>query len=180
MEEIIDEDYDLLNILCGNIIFYKDIFNWLKNFNYNLKISKDSYIININNNNCFNSTELTDIIFKSTTSSLIQQLTNNIKKKVIIIDNFDCIYMADKTINATLLKILIEKKIKNIPIICIANEEIIKKIGDIKKLCKIYKLEIPSKNEICNYLSNIKYENIKLSKNYITRSKIQFIYSFFY
>ena len=176
-----EENIELLNILCGNIIFYKDILNWLKNFNYNLKISKDSCIIitgktcigktysinkicsiinydiiNINNNNCFNSTELSDIIFKSTTSSLVQQLTNNIKKKVIIIDNFDCIYMADKTINTTLLKILIDNKIKNIPIICIANEEIIRKIGDIKKLCKIYNLEIPSKSEICNYLSNIK------------------------
>jgi len=194
MEENTEKDYNLLNILCGNIIFYKDILNWLKNFNYNLKISKDSCIIitgktcigktysinkicsiinydiiNINNNNCFNSTELTDIIFKSTTSSLIQQLTNNIKKKVIIIDNFDCIYMADKTINTTLLKILLDNKIRNIPIICIANEEIIRKIGDIKKLCKIYNLEIPSKNEICNYLSNIKYENKKLSKSYIEK-----------
>jgi hypothetical protein len=85
-------------------------------------------IINISNNNCYNSAELNDIIFKSTTSSLVQQLTNNIRKKVIIIDNFDCIYMADKTINATLLKILVDNKIKNIPIICLANEEIIKYI----------------------------------------------------
>jgi hypothetical protein len=194
MEESMGEDYDLLNILCGNKIFYEDILNWLKNFNYNLRISKDSCIIitgktcigktysinkicsiinydiiNINNNNCFNSAELSDIIFKSTTSSLVQQLTNNIKKKVIIIDNFDCIYMADKTINTTLLKILIDNKIKNIPIICIANEEIIRKIGDIKKSCKIYNLEIPSKNEICNYLSNIKYEKKKLSKSYIEK-----------
>lgn len=191
MELLNNEDYDIINMLCGNKNTYIEILIWLKNFNYNLKISKDSCIIvtgktcigktysinkicsminyeivNISNNNCYNSAELNDLIFKSTTSSLIQQLTNIIKKKVIIIDNFDCIYMADKTINATLLKILIDNKIKNIPIICLANEEIIKKIGDIKKICKIYNLNIPTKEEISNFLLSSS-KTKKLSKKYI-------------
>jgi len=112
MELLSEDDYNIINTLCGNKTIYCEILIWLKTFNYNLKISKDSCIIvtgktgigktysinkicsmtknyeviNINNNNCYNSAELYDIIFKSTTSSLIQQLTNNIKKKVIIID----------------------------------------------------------------------------------------------
>jgi len=195
MELLSEDDYNIINTLCGNKTIYCEILIWLKTFNYNLKISKDSCIIvtgktgigktysinkicsmtknyeviNINNNNCYNSAELYDIIFKSTTSSLIQQLTNNIKKKVIIIDNFDCIYMADKTINATLLKILIDNKIKNIPIICLANEEIIKKIGDIKKICKIYNLNIPTKEDIYSYFSNMSISSSikKLSKKNI-------------
>lgn len=128
---------NIMNELCGNKEIYNNILLWLRNFNYKTKISTDSCIIvtgktcvgktysinkicshlnyeiiNINNNNCFNSEQLNDIIFKSATSSLLQILTGNIKNKVIIIDNFDCIYTSDKTINATLLKILTDRHIK--------------------------------------------------------------------
>jgi hypothetical protein len=199
MELLTEYDNKIINMLCGNKIIYGEILIWLKTFNYNLKISKDSCIIvtgktcigktysinkicsminyeiiNISNNNCYNSAELNDIIFKSTTSSLVQQLTNNIRKKVIIIDNFDCIYMADKTINATLLKILVDNKIKNIPIICLANEEIIKKIGDIKKVCKIYNLSIPTKEDIYSYFSNLSISSSNIKK--ISKKNIDNLY----
>jgi hypothetical protein len=169
---------NIMNELCGNKEIYNDILLWLRNFNYNTKISTESCIIvtgktcvgktysinkiccnlnyeiiNINNNNCFNSEQLNDIIFKSATSSLLQILTGNIRNKVIIIDNFDCIYTSDKTINATLLKILTDRHIKNIPIICISNNEIIKKIGDIKKNCKIYDIIVPTKEEIIQHIT---------------------------
>jgi hypothetical protein len=151
--------------------------NWLRAFNYDTKISAQSciivagptsigksYSINsisnylnyeiilIDNNNCYNSQFLKDIIHKSTSSSFIQILTNNFQKKVIIIDNFDAIFMSDKTINITLLKILLENKLKNIPIICISNNDIIKKIGDIKKLCNMYLLSTPNNGEITELL----------------------------
>jgi hypothetical protein len=169
---------NIMNELCGNKDIYNNILLWLRNFNYNTKISTESCIIvtgktcvgktysinkiccnlnyeiiNINNNNCFNSEQLNDIIFKSATSSLLQILTGNIRNKVIIIDNFDCIYTSDKTINATLLKILTDRHIKNIPIICISNNEIIKKIGDIKKNCKIYDIVVPTKEEIIQHIT---------------------------
>jgi hypothetical protein len=146
---------------------------WLRNFNYDTKISAQSCIIVagptsigksysihsiskylncetilIDNNNCYNSQFLKDIIYKSTSSSFIQILTNNFQKKVIIVDNFDALFMSDKTINITLLKILLENKLKNIPIICISNNDIIKKIGDIKKLCVMHLLSTPSNDEI--------------------------------
>jgi hypothetical protein len=66
--------------------------------------------------------------------------------------------MADKTINITLLKILKDSAMKNIPIICISNNDIIKKIGDIKKVCKIYYLNLPSKNDIVKILTNKGFE----------------------
>ena len=166
--------------LCGNQEIYSSIILWLRDFNYKKKISTDSCIIvtgktcigktysinkicnylnyeiiNINNNNCFNSEQLNDIIFKSATSSLLQVLTGNIRNKVIVIDNFDCIYISDKTINTTLLKILTDGKIRNIPIICISNNEIIKKIGDIKKNCKIYDIVVPTKEEVIENINNM-------------------------
>jgi hypothetical protein len=182
---------EVIDTLCGNKNIYGDILKWLQNFNYISKISKNScilvsgktcigktYSINkicsainyeivaINNNNCFNSEELIELIFKSTTSSLIQQLTNNIKKKVIIIDNFDCIYISDKKIAITLLKLLNEGKIKNIPIICIVNDEIIRKIGDIKNYCKVYNLSKPTKDDIYSCISCEKLSKIHIDKIY--------------
>lgn len=177
---------ELINNLCGNHNQYKEIYEWLKDFNYNIKISVLSciivagptcigktYAINeicnllnyditlIDNNNCYNFNTMKDIIYKTTTSSLLQILTNNIRNKVIIIDNFDSIFTSDKTININLLKLLNEKKLKNIPIICIANNEIIKKIGEIKKTCKIYNLSKPSYKDIKLLLNN---KNIKDNK----------------
>jgi hypothetical protein len=173
-------DEEIMKGLCGNKEIYSSIISWLRDFNYKKKISTDSCIIvtgktcvgktysinkicnylnyeiiNINNNNCFNSEQLNDVIFKSATSSLLQVLTGNIRNKVIVIDNFDCIYISDKTINTTLLKILTDGKIKNIPIICISNNEIIKKIGDIKKNCKIYDIAVPTKEEVIENINNM-------------------------
>jgi len=173
-------DEEIMKGLCGNKEIYASIISWLRDFNYKKKISTDSCIIvtgktcvgktysinkicnylnyeiiNINNNNCFNSEQLNDVIFKSATSSLLQVLTGKIRNKVIVIDNFDCIYISDKTINTTLLKILTDGKIKNIPIICISNNEIIKKIGDIKKNCKIYDIVVPTKEEVIENINNM-------------------------
>ena len=51
-----------------------------------------------------------------------------------------------------MLNILLENKLKNIPIICISNNDIIKKIGDIKKLCSVYLLSTPNNDEITKLL----------------------------
>ena len=174
-----DNDNTFIRTLCGNHNIYSSILIWLQKFNYDIKISAESciivagptsigksYSINsicnyldyeitlIDNNNCHNSQYLKDIICKSTSSSFIQILTNNFKKKVIIIDNFDSLFISDKTINLTLLRILLENKLKNIPIICVSNNDIIKKIGDIKKVCNIYTLTTPNNDEITEILQS--------------------------
>ena len=174
-----DNDNTFIRTLCGNHNIYSSILIWLQTFNYDIKISAESciivagptsigksYSINsicnyldyeitlIDNNNCHNSQYLKDIICKSTSSSFIQILTNNFKKKVIIIDNFDSLFISDKTINLTLLRILLDNKLKNIPIICVSNNDIIKKIGDIKKVCNIYTLTTPNNDEITEILQS--------------------------
>ena len=174
-----DNDNTFIRTLCGNHNIYSSILIWLQKFNYDIKISAESciivagptsigksYSINsicnyldyeitlIDNNNCHNSQYLKDIICKSTSSSFIQILTNNFKKKVIIIDNFDSLFISDKTINLTLLRILLDNKLKNIPIICVSNNDIIKKIGDIKKVCNIYTLTTPNNDEITEILQS--------------------------
>jgi nucleoside-triphosphatase THEP1 len=115
----------------------------------------DLFVINIDINNCSTSEEFIDFIIKSISSSLIQILTNNNKKKIILIDNFDVLLSLDATINIALLKILTKKNnYKHIPIICISSIELIKKIGDIKKKCKIININDPTNDEIFNIISN--------------------------
>ena len=189
-EELTEDDRGFISSLCGNHNIYSNILKWLRTFNYDTKISAQSciivagptsigksYSINsicnylnyeiiiIDNNNCYNSQYLKDIICKSTSSSFIQILTNNFQKKVIIVDNFDSLFIGDKTINLTLLKILLENKLKNIPIICISNNDIIKKIGDIKKVCNIYILSTPNKEEITEILQKKEVDVNNINKH---------------
>ncbi len=164
---------EFINTLCGNHNVYQDLLLWLKNFNYGDKISDKScifvvgdacigktyslnkickylnlYTIRIDTHNCWNSVQFKDLLFKSMTSCLVQSIENTKINKVIIIDNFDSLFSADKTINQAILHILKERKMKNIPIICITNQDTLKKMGDIKKLCSIYELQTPLSNDI--------------------------------
>lgn len=132
---------------------------------YNLCNELDLYIIDIDTNICISSILFNDFIIKSLTTSLIQQLTNNNKKKIIIIDDFDILISNDSVINITLLNILSTiNKYKNIPIICISSIELIKKIGNIKKKCKIIEYNDLTNEEIINIiLSNDKYKNYDIN-----------------
>jgi hypothetical protein len=120
------------------------------------KISKelDLFICTINSNNCSSSIQLGDLLYKSYVSSLIQVLTNNKQKKIIIIDDFDILMAIDNTINLTLYNFINNNsnKLKHIPIICIININLIKKIGEIKKKCKIIQIPNLDEYEIHNIL----------------------------
>lgn len=101
------------------------------------------FIVNIDSFNCSSSLQLSDLLFKSFTSSLLQTLMNNTNKKIIIIDDYDVLLALDNNISLTLFNFINTNtnKLKHIPIICIINTEVVKRIGDIKKKCKI--LEFP-------------------------------------
>jgi len=126
----------------------------------------DLFIINIDSFNCCSSVELYDLLFKSYVSSLIQILTNNNSKKIIIIDDFDILLSLDNTINKALYNFILNNngKLKHIPIICIINTNIGKKLGDIKKKCLMYDFPKMSDNEIFEilkiYKSDIKIKEV--------------------
>ena len=113
----------------------------------------DLFIININSYNCYTSKQLTDLLFKSFVSSLIQQLTLNTQQKIIIIDEFETLLSFDSTMNIHLFNFLSTSH-KHIPIICIVSNNI--KLGEIKKKCVFYELPNLTNIEIYNILSNYK------------------------
>ncbi len=116
----------------------------------------DLFIIHINSNNCSTSSQLNDFLTKSFVSSLIQILTNNNSKKIIIIDDFDVLLMLDNTINLSLYNFILNNtnKLKNIPIVVIINNETIKKIGEIKKRCKIIEINKLDEYDIYDILKS--------------------------
>lgn len=130
----------------------------------NIAKELELFIVNINCFNCISSNQLTDLLIKSFTSSLIQILTSNNSKKIIIIDDFDILISLDNTINLAFYNFInnYTNKFKHIPIICITNNSIVKKLGDIKKKCKI--IDFPKIDEYKFY------EILKSYNNNITLS----------
>lgn len=183
-----------MDSLCGNKEKYKYISEWINtqinkkdsklSFNNFLFITGNSgigktysilkiceelnlFVSYITTNNCSSSADLKDIIIKNTTSSLIQVLTNDTRKKIIVIDEFESMLSLDRTLNSTLFNILTEKQYKFIPIICISSLDIIKKIGNIKKKCQIVQLEQPSIEDVFQIMKN-KFVNISDDELYKT------------
>lgn len=177
-----------MELLCGNHTKYNEIKEWINNqLNTNQKyISLNSilficgnsgigktysinhickvlnlYVINISTINCWNSDELKELLIRNTTSSMLQILQNNKQRKIIIIDDFESLMAIDRTINTVLYNILSSIKIKNIPIICISSNDIIKKIGLLKNKCKIIYIPNPTDNDLLKIFNkNNKKENL--------------------
>jgi len=173
---------DITSELCGNKDQYNDIISWISGQidDYSGKItisnllfvcgnsgigksysirkicsSFDLDIINITISTCISSSELNDNITKASSSCLVQKLTNQKKKKIILIDEFESMMAIDRTINTTLLNILSQSKIKKIPIICISSNDNIKKLGTLKKKCKIIELSLPTNNEVFSVIKKL-------------------------
>jgi hypothetical protein len=149
-----------------------------------LCIELNLFIININSYNCCSSKQLTDLLFKSFVSSLIQQLTNNTQNKIIIIDEFETLLSFDSTMNIHLLNFLTTAH-KHIPIICIVSNNI--KLGEIKKQCILYELPPLNNIEIHNILLNYNPDinltdstNIAIQSNYNIKTCIQIITNTYY
>lgn len=162
MEEIkkwIIDCYSFPKLSFNSCLFISGVSGSGKSYLVN-KIIKDLDLFNISidSNNCCSSSQLIDLLMKSFISSLIQILTNNNSKKIIVIDDFDVLNSIDNTINLSLNNFIINNtdKLKNIPIIIIINNEIIKKIGEIKKKCKIIEINKLDEYEIFNILKNYK------------------------
>ncbi len=163
MEEIkkwIIDSYSFSKLSFNSCLFISGVSGSGKSYLIN-KIIKDMdlFLISINSNNCSSSTQFIDLLMKSFISSLIQILTNNNSKKIIVIDDFDVLNSLDNTINLALYNfILNNQKLKNIPIIIIINNDIIKKIGEIKKKCKIIEINKLDEYEIFDILKKYKQD----------------------
>lgn len=151
--EQINLQKDNMRLSTNNVLFVSGNSGIGKTYSIQ-KICNDLnlHIVYISTSKCNSSKELDDLITKTCSSSLLQVLLNDNKQKIIIIDEFESMICIDKTINTTFINILESKKLKAIPIICIASVDIVKKIGIMKKKCKIINITHPDVNEIYDIL----------------------------
>ena len=90
------------------------------------------------------------------TYNVYSLLNNDFKKIVILMDEIDCMNNGDKGgINLLIKMVRVKKTTKQKneektynPIICIGNNENDKKIKELMKVCSVYKLNIPTTNQI--------------------------------
>lgn len=119
-------------------------------------------VIKFTLNNCPTSDNFEDLLYKNITikNNFLELVSNKIEKKIIIIDNYEILLSVDRTINNIFYNILNNKKFKNISIVCICSNDLLKKIGNIKKKCSIYEFKTPSLEYIYEILKK-KYNDIK-------------------
>jgi len=169
----------MIEQLCGNHVEYQEILDWINDHinikpsiiscndllfvsgNYGIgktySINKICEHLNLDTirltiNTCISSTELLDNITKITSSSLLKILKNENRPKIILIDEFEAMLAFDRTISTTLFNILSQGKLKQVPIICIISPDNLKKLGAIKKKCKIIELNHPSDDDMISVL----------------------------
>lgn len=132
------------------------------------KILEDSNmeIIKFTTKEINNSKELEDKLTKTITvknfMSIISQ--KEIKKKIILIDDYDELLALDRTINNTIYNILNIKKIRNIGILIISSNELLKKLGNMKKKCKCLEIKKYDEKELYQILKKLKNIDDKLIK----------------
>ena len=117
-----------------------------------------------------------DLITKNNISnkSVISILKNEIKPTAILMDEIDSMNNGDKGGINSLIKIIRPKKTKkqkgeeicNLPIICIGNNFIDKKIKELIKVSYTFELKLPNDKQIANILENYQtITNKKMSKS---------------
>jgi len=94
-------------------------------------------------------------------SQNVLDMMRGVKRKIVIVmDEIDGMNSGDKGGISSLIKLIRQKKTKkqkgeqktNIPIICIGNYFMDKKIKELMKVCNIFELKQPSTNQINSYL----------------------------
>lgn len=110
-------------------------------------------------------------------SQNVLDMMRGIKRKIVIVmDEIDGMNSGDKGGISSLIKLIRQKKTKkqkgeqktNIPIICIGNYFMDKKIKELMKVCNIFELKQPSTNQINSYLK----KEIPEYKNFTNTMKI--------
>lgn len=106
----------------------------------------------IHASNCLNYKELRDMLRKASNPSLITR-THSEKPFVIVIDDIDILCSLDRMMMTTLLDIFINKEgLPHVPILCIGNLELEKRLGNTRNKCTILRCTAPTDTDIFLFL----------------------------
>ena len=151
-------------LIKRNIYFYGNHGIGKTTLILNLLKCLDYEIIKIHSNEIKSKNYLNIITKKNLSNNNVLNMFKKInKKKVIVIDEIDNIKICNRGFIGELIKIIRPKKTKkqktenysNNIIICISNNQVDKKIKELKKYSINIKLNTPTNNEINNIIINI-------------------------
>ena len=148
---------------CGKSYFISSL---LKDINYDYILYDTGEIRNKNIIETINQYNLSNI-------NVLSSLNGKKKSIAIIMDEIDGMNTGDKGGINSLIKIIRPKKTNkqkkeetiHLPIICIGNYIIDKKIKELMKVCYTFELKLPSFEQINNVISNLFHFNDKLIIN---------------
>ena len=190
MIKLITEEQELF----GNTFTFEDIYKWLQNSIDNPKTELNttscmiiigspgigkSYCVEkmcqklgitikkIDSSTCHSTKEMDDLIVKMSSTNLEDILSEQTTKKIIFIDEFEILINNDRNMSSLLynrINATNNKALPYIPIIIACNTNVEKKLGDLKRYCKIVYLKLPSDTDVMlMLLDHTKKHNITIS-----------------
>lgn len=127
------------------------------------------HIKKIDSTNCKSIKELSDIFVKMTSTNLQEILEQKTRKKIIFIDEFEILIQIDRNIPSILYQLIDtnmsnNKSLPYIPVVIACNNNMEKKLGDIRRYCKTVHLKPPDVTDILLMLRTYTQKNnLKIS-----------------
>jgi len=190
MKKMITDDVNLF----GNTFYFEEIYKWLHDSIDNPKKELNNSaclliigspgvgktygveticqkigitIKKIDSSTCHSTKEMDDLIVKMSSTNLEDVLLQQIRKKIIFIDEFEILINNDRNMPSLLYNLINatnNKALPYIPIIIACNTNVEKKLGDLKRYCKSIYLKKPSDTDVMlMLLAHTKRCNISIS-----------------
>lgn len=133
----------------------------------------DIHIKRIDSTNCRSIKEISDMFIKMASTNLEEILMQKTRKKIIFIDEFDIMIQMDRNIPSAIYQLIDtqssgKRSLPYIPVVIACNDNIEKKLGDIRRLCKTIHLKPPTEADVILMLrSYTQINNIKIPMDVI-------------
>lgn len=127
------------------------------------------HIKKIDSTNCRSIKDLSDLFVKMASTNLEEMLQQTKNKKLLFIDEFEILIQLDRNIPSILYQLIDtaisgKKPLPYIPLVIACNDNVEKKLGDIRRFCKTIHLRIPSEADILLMLNaHTKEKRLKIS-----------------
>lgn len=122
------------------------------------------HIKKIDSTNCKSIKELSDLFVKMSSTNLQEILEQKTRKKIIFIDEFEILIQMDRNIPSILYQLIDtsvsgNKSLPYIPVVIACNDNMEKKLGDIRRYCKTIHLKHPTVADVLLMLRTYTQKN---------------------
>lgn len=111
------------------------------------------HIKKIDSANCHSIKELADLFVKMASTNLQDVIQQTVRKNVLFIDEFEILIQLDRNIPSSLYQLISadlskKKPLPYMPVVIACNDNMEKKLGDIRRFCKTIHLKPPTEADV--------------------------------